>query len=72
MSFLRLKNIELGYSFPKEWLQDFVISNARIFVRGTNLLTFSKFDLWDPELSSTDGAKYPAMKSMSFGFDITF
>ena len=72
MSFLRLKNVELGYSCPKKWLQGFVISNARVFVRGTNLLTFSKFDLWDPELATGDGAKYPAMKSVSVGFDITF
>ncbi len=50
----------------------FVISNARVFVRGTNLLTFSKFNLWDPELATGDGAKYPAMKSVSVGFDITF
>ena len=72
MSFLRLKNLELGYSCPKKWLQGFVISNARVFVRGTNLLTFSKFNLWDPELATGDGAKYPAMKSVSVGFDITF
>lgn len=69
---LRLKNLELGYSCPKKWLQGFVISNARVFVRGTNLLTFSRFNLWDPELATGDGAKYPAMKSVSVGFDITF
>ena len=72
MSFLRLKNVEVGYSCPKKWLRGFVISNARVFMRGTNLLTFSKFKLWDPELGTGDGAKYPAMKSVSVGFDITF
>ena len=41
MSFLRMKNIELGYSFPKRWMQNMLISGARIFVRGSNLLTFS-------------------------------
>lgn len=72
MSFMRLKNIELGYSFPKRWMQDIRLSGARLFVRGTNLLTFSDFKLWDPELSSTTGAAYPAMKSLSAGFEIRF
>lgn len=73
MSFLRLKNIELGYSLPKSlWRNTTVISGARIFVRGTNLLTFSKFDLWDPEVSSTTGAAYPIMKSLSAGFELKF
>ena len=72
MSFLRLKNLELGYSCPKKWLQGFVISNARVFVRGTNLLTFSSsicgIRSWQP----VTVLKYPAMKSVSVGFDITF
>jgi len=79
MSFLRLKNIELGYSCPKRFLQGSLVSGARIFVRGTNLFTFSKFKLWDPELeqsngnaTSFDGARYPVMKSLSAGFEITF
>ena len=39
---------------------------------GTNLLTFSKFDLWDPEVENTTGAAYPIMKSLSAGFEIKF
>ena len=73
MSFLRLKNIELGYSLPKNlWRNTTVISGIRLFVRGTNLLTFSKFDLWDPEVENTTGAAYPIMKSLSAGFEIKF
>ena len=73
MSFLRLKNIELGYSLPKNlWRNTTVISGIRLFVRGTNLLTFSKFDLWDPEVDNTTGAAYPTMKSLSAGFEIKF
>ena len=73
MSFLRLKNIELGYSLPKNlWRNTTVISGIRFFVRGTNLLTFSKFDLWDPEVENTTGAAYPIMKSLSAGFEIKF
>ena len=77
MSFMRLKNIEIGYSFPKKWMQNMLVSNARIFVRGSNLLTFSNFKLWDPELTadsgaSKTGAAYPSMKSISAGFEIKF
>lgn len=72
MSFMRLKNIELGYSFPKKWMQNIFISGARVFVRGTNLLTFSNFKLWDPEVKEKTGAAYPVMKSLSAGFEIRF
>ncbi len=72
MSFLRLKNIELGYSLPKRVSDKTFISSARAFVRGTNLLTFSSFKLWDPELKSTTGAAYPAMKSISLGLEFKF
>jgi len=43
-----------------------------LFARGTNLLTFSNFKLWDPELETTDGLRYPQMKSVSVGFSINF
>lgn len=72
MSFLRLKNIELGYSFPRDWTTRVGVRDARFFVRGSNLLTFSDFKLWDPELETTDGLKYPIMKSVSFGLSINF
>ena len=72
MSFMRLKNIELGYSFPQKWMQNIFISGARVFVRGTNLLTFSNFKLWDPEVKDKTGAAYPVMKSLSAGFEIRF
>ena len=65
--------VELGYSLPKNlWRNTTVISGIRLFVRGTNLLTFSKFDLWDPEVENTTGAAYPIMKSLSAGFEIKF
>ena len=72
MSFLRLKNIELGVSLPSAWSQRFGIKNFRVFARGANLLTISEFKLWDPELETTDGLKYPIMKSVSFGLNINF
>ena len=72
MSFLRLKNIEIGYSLPKRLAERTFISSARVFVRGSNLLTFSNFKLWDPELDTADGGKYPVMKSISAGLEFKF
>lgn len=74
MSMLRMKNLEVGYSFPKNWIRNIALSNARVFVRGTNLLTFSDFKLWDPEVSSKDsnGLSYPINKSLSFGLELNF
>jgi TonB-linked SusC/RagA family outer membrane protein len=72
MSFLRLKNLELGYSLPSKITDRIRMSGIRVYVRGTNLLTFSSFKLWDPELKSTTGAAYPAMKSASFGVEFKF
>ncbi|MDP4206116.1 MAG: SusC/RagA family protein, partial [Bacteroidota bacterium] len=72
MSLLRLKNLELGYNFPKRLANKAYIERARIFVRGSNLATFSKFKLWDPEVSASNGLIYPIMKSASFGCELYF
>lgn len=72
MSFLRLRNVELGYKLPSKWTNRAAISSCRFFIRASNILTFSKFDLWDPELGTTDGLKYPIMKSISGGVNINF
>lgn len=72
MSFLRLKNIELGMTLPKYWTKGLGIGNIRLFARGSNLVTFSKFKLWDSELETPDGLKYPIMKSVSAGLNINF
>ena len=72
MSFLRLKNIELGYTLPSRWTTKAGIRDCRIFARGNNVLTFAKFKMWDPELETPDGLKYPQMKSISVGLNINF
>ncbi len=72
MSFLRLKNAELGYTFPKKWTKKIHISTARIYLQGVNLLTFSKFKLWDPELESTYGNVYPLTRNVSLGLNLNF
>lgn len=72
MSFLRVKDIEIGYTLPKSWVRQIGLSNIRLYAKGSNLFTFSKFDLWDPEVDTSVGTKYPIMKSFSAGFDINF
>jgi TonB-linked SusC/RagA family outer membrane protein len=74
MSMLRLKNLEVGYSLPQLWTNRMSVNHARIYLRGTNLLCFSNFKLWDPELNSigNSGSAYPMMRSVSVGLDITF
>ena len=72
MSFLRLKNAELGYTLPKKWTSKVGISTARIYLQGVNLLTFSPFKLWDPELESTYGNVYPLTRNVSLGLNLNF
>ena len=72
MSMLRLKDVEIGYSLPHRWMDKIRVESIRIYLKGSNLATFSDFKLWDPELDTQTGAKYPIMKSMSIGFDINF
>ncbi|WP_220700031.1 TonB-dependent receptor [Sphingobacterium puteale] len=72
MSFIRLRNIEIGYSLPSTLLDHFSIRNFRIFLRGNNLLTMSDFKIWDPELGSNNGMRYPIMKSVSMGLELNF
>lgn len=60
--FLKLKNAEVGYNFKF----------MRLYVRGTNLLTFSKFDLWDPEQGSGNGLVYPTQRAYNIGLQFTF
>lgn len=72
MSMLRLKNVEIGYNFSKKTLLPNFISSARVYISGSNLLQFSKFRMWDPEVSTVNGLQYPIMKSFSIGIDINF
>lgn len=72
MSMLRMKDIELGYTLPKRIIANIGVSSLRVYLKGTNLLTFSGFKLWDPEVNTSNGAAYPIMKSFAFGLDINF
>lgn len=72
MSFLRLKSIEFGYTLPRSVTKAIYSNNIRFFVSGNNLFYISKFRLWDPELDTSDGLKYPSMRSVMFGCQLNF
>ena len=69
-SYLRLKTLEIGYTLPKNIVNKIHFNNIRIFFMGTNLFTFSKFKLWDPELMSSNGTKYPLSKTFTLGLTV--
>ena len=69
-SFLRLKSAELGYTVPKEITRKIHIGMIRVYVSGTNLLTFSKFKLWDPEMAG-NGLGYPVQRVINLGINVS-
>lgn len=71
-SFLRLKQIELGYAIPgKKWKEKLHIKNLRLYLSGTNLLLWSKFKTWDVEMGG-NGLGYPIQRVFNAGINITF
>ncbi|HEY9257107.1 SusC/RagA family TonB-linked outer membrane protein, partial [Chitinophaga sp.] len=70
-SFLRLKTVELGYNFPRTLLKRVGIYSGRLYLNGMNLLTFSKFKLWDPEMGG-NGLGYPVQRIYNIGALIGF
>ena len=72
-SFLRLKTVTLSYTLPKNWIHFATLKDASIFVQGENLLTFSHQQGLDPEqpISGVVSYRYPAMKTFSFGINVT-
>ena len=70
-AFLRLKTVELGYSFPRKLISKVHLTNARIYASGINLLTFSPFKLWDVEMGG-NGLGYPIQRVINVGLNINF
>ena len=85
-SYLRIKNIQLGYDLPKSWLRKLGLDGVYVYANGQNLFTFSNFwDGYDPEvgyggdasgdfdvISLGSANNYPQVKIISFGIDIKF
>lgn len=70
-SFLRLKSAEFGYTIPKSLSSKWNVSSLRIYASGINLLTFSKFNMWDVEMGG-NGLGYPVQKVYNVGLNISF
>jgi hypothetical protein len=71
-SFLRLKNIELGYTLPEHLLSSIKIQQVRVYANAFNLLTFTKLKDVDPEGNSGSGQFYPQQKIVNFGINVQF
>ena len=68
--YLRLKTLDIGYSLPKSLTNKLGVENIRLYLVGSNLLTWSKFKLWDPELATPRGEDYPPAKSYTMGISV--
>lgn len=71
-SFLRLKTMEIGYTFPKAWSQKMAMNNLRISIIGDNLYVWDKVKFWDPEQASDNGAVYPLTRSYTAVLQMSF
>ena len=70
--YLRLKNVELGYTFDKKLVQKWKMQNLRVYVQGTNVaMLFDHIKYWDPEVGNS-GARYPINATWTVGLDVTF
>lgn len=78
--YLKISNIQVGYTFPKNLIKHAKMENARVFVSADNILTLSSYNKWgDPEVGSNrvlltgfDGGRYPFPLSISFGASVQF
>jgi len=70
-AFMRLKTVELGYTLPEKFTKRWNIEKLRVYLSGTNLLTFSDFKLWDIEMAG-DGLGYPLQKVYNIGVQVSF
>lgn len=68
-SFLRLKSLEIGYTLPASISKSLRISNCRLYFNGLNLITWSPFKMWDPELGG-NGFSYPIQKVFNVGLNV--
>ncbi len=72
-AYLRLKNLQVGYTLPKKWMDKISVQKLRMFFSGQNLLTFDNFyPSYDPEAPVGQGDFYPMVKVFSFGIETTF
>ncbi|HLK96311.1 MAG TPA: hypothetical protein VK364_00945, partial [Hymenobacter sp.] len=80
-SYVRLKNVSLGYNLPKQWITRYKLSNVRVYASGTNLWTLTRYSGPDPEVSTLDGSTtaqgidfftFPQVKTVLVGLTVNF
>ena len=72
-AFMRIKQITLGYSLPKKWINKIKVQQLRFFVNTVNPFTFSDYEPgFDPEVSNTNGSFFPIMKTTTIGVNLKF
>ena len=72
-SFLRLKNIEVGYSFNEKTLRHTPFTAMRIYLIGNNIAVWDHIKMWDPEISNVnEGVNYPLSRSFTLGLEVSF
>lgn len=71
-SYIRLKNVQLGYTIPRELISQIGLRNASIFVQGTNLLTWTNYTGIDPEILGSNSGVYPQFRTITSGIEIGF
>ncbi len=71
-NYVRLKNIQLGYTLPTALVGQIGLKTARIYINAINLLTFDSFKVFDPETDNQDGTVYPQKQTFNAGVNLTF
>ncbi|MFO7852579.1 MAG: SusC/RagA family TonB-linked outer membrane protein [Bacteroidota bacterium] len=72
VDYIRLKELHLSYRLPRKFTQRFNINNFELFLRGTNLLTWTDYSGADPEFTGTDFGTYPIGKTITMGINTSF
>ena len=70
-SFLRLKNVEVGYTLPRSWVKKCMLENLRIYASASNVFQWRKFKMWDPEQAG-NAFNYPLQRVINFGLYLEF
>ncbi len=80
-SYIRLQNLSIGYSFPRQWIEKIQLTNARVYANIQNLFTITKYEGMDPEIgamygdalmSGVDYGRYPSPRIFTFGLNVSF
>ncbi|MNK26330.1 Vitamin B12 transporter BtuB [compost metagenome] len=71
-NYIRLKNVELGYTLPVNWIEKVGLSSVRVYANGLNLFTLDKIKVWDPESTNSSGQYYPQARVINMGIKAAF